>query len=104
MDLSIVIPCFNEARNLRLGALTQVAYFLYKKKYTWEVIIVDDGSNDDSIHLIEEFLKRNPNFRLMKNPHQGKAATVMTGMLKAKGSIIVFTDLDQATPIKELDA
>lgn len=101
--LSVVIPCYNEAHNVRLGALAQVAHFLEKKNYLWEVIIVDDGSRDDSRALIKEFISRNPLFRLIENSHQGKAVTVMTGVFATAGSLILFTDLDQATPIWELD-
>lgn len=101
--LTVVIPCYNEARNLRIGALAQVAHFLEKKDYSWEVIIVDDGSTDESRKLIQQFRKRNPHFRLMKRPHQGKAAAVISGMLAGRGKILLFTDLDQATPISELD-
>lgn len=103
IKVSIVIPCFNEARNLRLGALARVAYFLEKKTFPWEVLIVDDGSTDDSRDLIIAFIRRNPKFVLSENKHQGKAATVLTGMVKAQGKYILFTDLDQATPITELD-
>lgn len=101
--LSIVIPCYNEERNLRLGALEKVAHFLAKKKFPWEVIIVDDGSSDSSVDLIDNFIKEHEHFRLVKNPHQGKAATVVKGVKKALGKYVLFTDLDQATPIDQLD-
>lgn len=101
--LSVVIPCYNEAHNLRLGALAQVAYFLEKRNYPWEVIIVDDGSNDESRKLINAFIKRKPRFTLLSNKHQGKAMSVISGMTKACGELVLFTDLDQATPITELD-
>ncbi len=101
--LSIIIPCYNESHNLRLGALAQVAYFLERKQYSWEVIVVDDGSTDDGQKIISNFIKTNPNFHLLANPHQGKAATVVSGMMSGKGKILVFSDLDQATPINQLD-
>ncbi|MBI2617178.1 glycosyltransferase [Candidatus Gottesmanbacteria bacterium] len=100
--ISVVIPCFNEERNIRLGALETVAHFLEKESFRYEVLIVDDGSFDESRKLIKEFLSDHKHFKLLSNKHQGKAATVLAGMLEASGSYILFTDLDQATPIHQL--
>lgn len=99
--LSVVIPSYNEATNIRLGALDKVFHYLDGQEYVWEVIIVDDGSSDDSPKLIDEFVKQSKNFSVIHNPHMGKAGTVVTGMLAAKGDIALFTDLDQATPINQ---
>lgn len=101
--LSVVIPCYNEEKNLRRGALEKVENYLRSQKYPWEVIVVDDGSTDESISLIQKFIADNPGFSLIKNPHQGKAATVITGILAASGKYVLFSDLDQATPISEID-
>lgn len=99
--LSIVIPCYNEARNIRLGALFQVAHYIQHQTYKWEIIIVDDGSTDESIALIEDFMSEYKGFRLIKNHHQGKANTVVTGIMQSEGDVVLFSDLDQATPLKE---
>lgn len=101
--LSVVIPCYNEERNLRLGALENVAHFLAKKIFSYEVIIVDDGSTDKSRKLVNQFIGDHPKFRMISRPHKGKAGTVIAGIKEAKGSYTLFTDLDQATPINELD-
>lgn len=101
--LSVVVPCFNEEQNIRQGALDEVAGYLRKQKYSWEVLIVDDGSTDVSRDLIKEFIASNKHFYLKENRHQGKAKTVISGMLVANGEYILFSDLDQATPIKELE-
>ena len=101
--LSIIIPSYNEETNIRLGSLEKVARYLEHQTYTWEVLIIDDGSTDESSKLIQEFVHENKGFRLIQNPHQGKAATVVTGFMRAIGSIILFSDLDQATPLKELE-
>jgi dolichyl-phosphate beta-glucosyltransferase len=100
--LSIVIPCFDEEKNIRLGALTKVSDYLKNRRYSWEVLIVDDGSSDKSARLIEEFIKTHSGFKLIKNPHQGKAGTVISGINKSNGKFILFTDLDQATPLSEI--
>ncbi len=102
-SLSVIIPCYNEVVNLQKGVLLKVADFLKRQNYSWEVIIVDDGSPDKSVNLIEEFIKDHQGFTLIKNPHQGKALTVATGMLAAKGNYVLFIDMDQATPIEEAE-
>ena len=101
--LSIVVPSYDEIVNLRKGVLDKIEHFLEKKKYTYDVIIVDDGSTDGSVEFVEKFIKENPNFKLIKNPHLGKAGAVTTGVLKAEGEYVLFTDMDQATPIEEVD-
>lgn len=102
MDLSVVIPAYNEETNIRLGALDKVLRYLDRARYSWEVIIVDDGSSDGTKKLLEEYRKSNKKVTVIHNPHQGKAGTVITGMLAARGAIVLFSDLDQATPISEL--
>src|SRR5258706_10180962 len=102
--LSIVIPCYDEMANLQKGVLDKVEHFLLKKKIVYEIIIVDDGSQDGSISFVEEFAKENPHIVLIKNRHLGKAGAVTTGMVEAKGTYILFTDMDQATPIEEINS
>ena len=89
--------------NLRKGVLNKIDNFLSKQKYSYEVLIVDDGSDDGSSEFVESFTAENPKFRLIKNTHMGKAGAVTTGMLEAKGEIRLFTDMDQATPIEEIN-
>jgi len=100
--LSIVVPSYNERTNLRKGVLDKIEHFLSRQKYLSEVIIVDDGSTDGSIELVEEFIKDNPRFSLVKTSHFGKAGAVTSGMLKAKGEYALFMDMDQATPVEEV--
>lgn len=101
--LSVVIPAYNEEANIKKGAPEQVLSYLRKQKYEWEIIFVDDGSVDKTGKLLEKITEKHKNTRLVKNPHQGKAATVTTGVLAAKGEIILFSDMDQATPVKEIE-
>jgi len=101
--LSVVIPAYNEETNIRLGVLDKVFHYLDRQTYPWEVLVVDDGSTDKTIPLVGEFVKATPGFTLLTNPHQGKAATVITGMLAAHGDIVLFTDLDQATPLDQVE-
>ena len=101
--LSVVIPCYNEMANLQKGVLDKIEHFLDRQGYKYEVIIVDDGSNDGSTQFIEDFIKNeNGNFKILKNNHLGKAGAVTAGMLSAEGKFHLFTDMDQATPIEEI--
>lgn len=101
--LSVVIPAYNEEQNIIKGAPHLVLSYLAKQDYSWEVIFVDDGSEDKTASLLEKLAKKNKKARLIKNLHQGKAVTVTTGVLEASGDVILFTDMDQATPIKEVE-
>lgn len=101
-SLSVVIPCYNEETNLKRGVLTEVENYLKKQDYESEVIISDDGSTDKSKHLVEKFVKNHPRFKLLENPHAGKPYAVKAGVMKAKGKIILFTDMDQSTPLSEV--
>src|SRR3989344_647367 len=101
--LSVVIPSFDEMANLQKGILDKVEHFLGRKKYKYEVIISDDGSTDGSAEFVEKFVKESHNFRLLKNSHLGKAGAVTKGMLEARGKFRLFMDMDQATPIEEID-
>lgn len=101
--LSVVIPAYNEAYNLRTGVLDSVYDYLSNQKYTWEILFVDDGSTDNTLKIANEFAKKHANFFVLDEPHRGKAGTVTAGVLKAKGEIILFTDTDQATPIDQVE-
>lgn len=99
--LSVIVPAYNESTNIQHGALSKVADYLEQQSYSYEVLVVDDGSEDDTADLAEAFSAAHAHFRVMRNPHRGKAFTVATGMLQAQGDIVLFTDMDQATPISE---
>src|ERR1035437_9101767 len=101
--LSVVIPSYNEMANLQKGVLEKVEHFLGRQKFEYEVIVVDDGSTDGSVEFVLKFTKENSKFKLLKNPHTGKAGAVSAGMLKAEGEYVLFTDMDQATPIEEIN-
>jgi len=101
--LSVVIPSYNEMGNLQKGILNKIQKYLDRQSYNYEVIVVDDGSTDDSREFINKFTKEEKEFHLIENSHSGKAGAVTAGMLKAKGDYVLFTDMDQATPIEELE-
>lgn len=101
--LSVIIPAYNEEPNFKRGTIDEVPKYLEKQPYSYEILIVDDGSEDATATLAESFAKKHKNVRVIKNPHQGKAETVKTGVEKAQGELILFTDFDQATPIDEVE-
>ena len=101
--LSVVIPSYDEMANLQKGVLDKVNHFLSQKQFPFEVIVVDDGSTDGSSQFVKKFCASNSNFRLIDNAHLGKAGAVTTGVFDSKGDYVLFTDMDQATPIEEVD-
>ncbi len=100
--ISIIIPNYNEKANLLAGSLEQVLKYLKTASFSWEVIIADDGSTDGSLDLVTKFVRLHPGFRLLKNQHGGKAAAILSGLRASKGQIVLFTDMDQSTPLKEV--
>jgi len=102
-EISIVIPSYNEMKNLSRGVLDEVNNYLLTRPYTWEVILSDDGSTDGTLDLLSEFCQTHPGFKLLRNQHAGKAPTVKAGMLTATGEWRLFTDFDQSTPLSELE-
>jgi dolichyl-phosphate beta-glucosyltransferase len=101
--LSVIIPCFNEERNLENGALDEVATYLAAQNYSWQVIIVNDASTDGSRDFVARFVKAKTGFQLLDIPHGGKPMAVWAGIQKAGGDCVLLTDMDQSTPIQELD-
>jgi dolichyl-phosphate beta-glucosyltransferase len=101
--LSLIIPAYNEGT--RLGTtLRTVTDYLAAQPYDWELIVVDDGSDDDTLALATAFAAAHPDLaiRPIANPHRGKAYSVRTGVGAARGKLIGFTDADLATPIDTL--
>jgi dolichyl-phosphate beta-glucosyltransferase len=101
--LSVIIPCYNEEKNLERGVLEEVGRYLAAQPYPWEAIIVNDESTDDSRRLVERFVRDNEGFHLIDIPHGGKPAGIWAGIQAARGEALLFTDMDQSTPIGELD-
>lgn len=101
--LSIIIPAFNEKANFLKGVLDQIVNYLQNINYPYEVLIVDDGSTDGSVDLLDKFCQEHKHFSLIKNSHMGKSGTIASGVKHAQGEYILFTDFDQATPISEFE-
>lgn len=101
--LSLVIPAYNEASRIAhtLGVVTA---YLAAQPYTWEVLVVDDGSGDATLSAARAASSGTSGVRVLANPHRGKANAVRTGVLSARGKVIGFTDADLSTPIETVEA
>jgi dolichyl-phosphate beta-glucosyltransferase len=105
-DLSIVIPTFNEEKRLP-SSLLSVYDYLKDSGKTFEILIVDDGSTDNTTSLVNDFIASfsvpNRQVRLLSyTPNRGKGYAVRTGMLGAQGDLILLKDADESSPIAEL--
>jgi dolichyl-phosphate beta-glucosyltransferase len=98
---SIVIPAYNESA--RLGAtLERVLAYVHEQGWDAEVIVVNDGSTDNTADIVRSFAARVPALRLIENPgNRGKGYSVRNGMLNARGRIVLFSDADLSSPIEE---
>ena len=98
---SIVIPAYNERSRIG-GTLEQVLDHLREQKWDAEIVVVNDGSRDETAKLVSEFAQEHPQVRLIENPgNQGKGYAVRNGMLNARGQVLLFTDADLSSPISE---
>lgn len=96
----MVIPAYNEAVRLPT-TLSRVVSYLEAQSYPAEVLVVDDGSSDNTVALAKKIATRHPIVRVIENDHRGKGYTVRTGMLAGTGKFILFSDADLAVPIEE---
>lgn len=102
-QLSIIVPCYNERENLRRGVLEEMQSYLAGLDMSYEVLISDDGSTDDSADLIRQHTSDKPFFRLLCCAHGGKPSAVWHGIQAAQGEIVLFADMDQSTPLHQWD-
>jgi glycosyltransferase involved in cell wall biosynthesis len=102
VDLSIIIPAYNEEHRLP-PTLERVARFLTTQPLRTEIIVVDDGSKDDTCGVVERAMSQYPNLRLVRqSPNRGKGAAVRMGMLAARGQIRVMCDADCSMPPEQM--
>jgi len=98
---SIIIPAYNEDARIE-GTLKKVTAFIAAQNWDAEIIVVNDGSNDGTVGIVERYAKDNPRMRLIANPgNRGKGYSVRNGMLQAAGEILLFSDADLSSPIEE---
>lgn len=100
---SIVIPAYNERARI-MATLQAVVASIRSHQWSAEVIVVNDGSTDETANLVTEFSRANPEVCLMQNPRNcGKGFSVRNGLLHARGEVVMFTDADLSAPIDEAE-
>jgi dolichyl-phosphate beta-glucosyltransferase len=100
--LSLIIPAFNEQSRIN-RTLEETWEYLSAQPYAFELILSDDGSDDDTAEIGRTFARNRDDMRVLSIAHGGKAAAIRAGMRAARGEIVVFMDADLATPISYLD-
>ena len=99
--LSIVIPAYNESARIE-AALERVMRCVYEQGWDAEVLVVDDGSKDDTAAIVQNWMEQHPRLHLVKNPgNRGKGYSVRNGLLQAAGDVVMFTDADLSAPMEE---
>jgi glycosyltransferase involved in cell wall biosynthesis len=101
-SLSLVIPAYNEAARIR-QTLQSAWEYLRHHPYETEILLVDDGSPDQTGTIAAAFAEDHPEVRALAIVHGGKAAALRAGMSAATGDLIAFSDADLATPLRYLD-
>jgi dolichyl-phosphate beta-glucosyltransferase len=103
LSYSLVIPAYNESSRIR-PTLDEILRYTGEKKWDVEILVVDDGSRDDTSAIVREYGGAHPQVQLIQNPgNRGKGYSVRNGMLHASGDICLFTDADLSSPIAEAE-
>jgi glycosyltransferase involved in cell wall biosynthesis len=98
---SIVIPAYNEAKRISV-TLECILKFIRAKRWDADVIVVNDGSTDETAAVVRSWCAKNPEVSLIDNPvNQGKGRAIRDGVIRASGDIILFADADNSTPIED---
>jgi len=101
--LSVIIPAYKEEKRIS-ATLLDIDKYLSKQDYDYEIIVVNDGSTDNTAKVVKKLQTRVKNLRLIDNKENcGKGCVVKQGMLEAKGEYRLFTDADNSTTIDHLD-
>jgi dolichyl-phosphate beta-glucosyltransferase len=102
-EISIVIPAFNEASRIPM-TLGRTCEYMAGAHPEFEVLVVDDGSSDDTSAIVDDWARRDGRVRLLREAtNHGKGWAVRRGMLEASGRWVLFMDADMSTPVEELD-
>ncbi len=101
--LSLIVPAYNEEKRL-LPTLGKISGYLSKQGFSYEIIVVDDGSTDNTLQMIRNFAHSDNHVVVLANgQNKGKGYSVRKGMLSARGEFVFFSDADLSTPIEEIE-
>lgn len=100
-DYSIVIPAYNESARI-LPTLDRVTAYIRQQGWAAEIVVVNDGSRDQTAELVRDYAGGSTTIRLVENPaNRGKGYSVRNGVLHARGAVVLFSDADLSSPIEE---
>lgn len=100
MKISIIIPCYNESRNIKTNVENKVIPFMEELKIDYEIIVVNDGSKDNTGDIIKDI----KNIKAISYlPNRGKGGAVKEGILNAEGDYILFMDADLSTDLSAIN-
>jgi dolichyl-phosphate beta-glucosyltransferase len=103
VSCTVVIPAYNESARIA-GSLEKILAHATRRAWSVEILVVNDGSTDNTADIVRSYAERNPQLRLVENPgNRGKGYSVRNGMLQGQGDILLFSDADLSSPIEEAD-
>ena len=102
-EISIVIPAYNECARIE-STLARVLACVDERHWDAEVLVIDDGSTDETPAIVQRWMRDHSRLHLVKNPgNRGKGYSVRNGLLQAAGNIVMFTDADLSAPMEEAE-
>ncbi|HEX2917564.1 MAG TPA: dolichyl-phosphate beta-glucosyltransferase, partial [Edaphobacter sp.] len=102
-EISIVVPAYNEGTRIE-NALERIFTCVDQRGWDAEVLVVDDGSSDQTASIVKQWMETHPRLHLIQNPgNRGKGYSVRNGLLQAAGEIVMFTDADLSAPMEEAE-
>jgi len=103
LTYSIVLPAYNESERIA-ASLERICEYASHQGWKAEIIVVDDGSSDDTVKIVQRYAAQHSNLTLIQNPgNRGKGYSVRNGMLHAHGDVLLFSDADLSSPISEAE-
>jgi dolichyl-phosphate beta-glucosyltransferase len=100
--LSVIVPAYNEERRLP-ATLEKLHAYLEDRPFSYDILVVDNGSTDRTADLVREHARRIPALRLLQASARGKGSAVRTGMLRSRGTYRFLCDADLSMPVEEFE-